>query len=259
MKKTLCILLLMICGLTFSCSNEDDSSNSNEIDQNLIGSWNTSEDLTGNTYTYKSDGTASYTSSWLSNDETVTYTYEGVWAVMKGNILVEYYPDENVEWNDNWKETPTLKNYYELLNDCTLQLTNYHDASQVIIRHKEGEDNCYDDIKEVREYEISFSGYGSSEQQYPMIITYYSDDGNEEISSTIVNTQTNTDVGGRQTLKCYNQIGFKYETSDNGETIVNNVSIKDVKTDNVIFNKVIEVQNNKTFMYYILEGNYNVE
>lgn len=255
MKNTL-FLLLLFCGLIISCSNEDDSSDLNTLDSNLVGSWNTSEDLTGNTYTYNTDGTAQYV-NYASSTE--TDVYNGTWAIIEENVLVSYYPDSDEEWDDDWKDHPTMKYYFEFLNDCTLQLTDYNNASDIIIHYKEGEDNCYDDIKEAREYEISFRGYGSSEQQYPMVITYYLDDENGEISSTVVNTQTNTDVGGRQTLKCYNQIGFKYETSDNGETIVNNVSIKDVKADNVIFNKAIEVQNNKTFIYNISEDSYNVE
>ena len=135
MKNTL-FLLLLFCGLIISCSNEDDSSDLNTLDSNLVGSWNTSEDLTGNTYTYNTDGTAVYENHYSITE---TDVYNGAWDIIEGNVLIAYYPDPDEEWDDNWKDHPTMKYYFELLNDCTLQLTEYNDESQVRTHYRESE------------------------------------------------------------------------------------------------------------------------
>ena len=258
MKKLIYSILLLMISTTISCSSDDNSYTNNSSNTNdlLVGTWNVSPDLTGNTYTYNSDGTATYINT-LDNE---TWTYEGAWKVIEDNVLIEYYPDEDEDWNEDWEEQPTLKHYFKLLNDCTMELTNYHSMENISMHYKENEENCYDDMRETKEFEISIVGNSSPEEVFPLTITYYSSDLNGDLSTKVVNTQTNTDVVQAEVLECFDKIGFKYEVIDNGETSIYYVRIKDVVLDMEIFEiDELQISNNEIFMYNIHEGTYIVE
>jgi hypothetical protein len=135
--KTIRLLMFVIISSIFqSCSNNDgeitDSSLS-QIEQKLIGKWNTSSNLKGNTYSYKSDKTATYVNTYYGE----TTTYIGAWAIIDGDILIEYYPDEGEVWDKNWKQNPTLKNKIEFVDNKTVKLTDFYSSSNVNIHYKE--------------------------------------------------------------------------------------------------------------------------
>src|SRR5690606_36346756 len=132
MKKPIILLFLQLFILV-SCSDQsDDTSDLKIIDSKVVGSWNTSEDLTGNTYTYNADGTAVYINHYGS----ITDIYNGYWDI-KDNVLVSYFLDPDEVYDENWKDHPTMKHYIKFLNDCTLQLTNYNNESEVRIHYRE--------------------------------------------------------------------------------------------------------------------------
>ncbi|MDT0294086.1 hypothetical protein ACFQ3R_06110 [Mesonia ostreae] len=265
MKKLNYLILLLSIGLTLSCSSEDDevaNLDGNNTNSAIIGIWDESPNLDGNTYTYKSDGTAIYVNTRDDENGSQTWTYEGAWKVIDDNVLIEYYPDSDEEWDNNWENNPTLKHYFKLLNDCTLELTRFYsnNSNNNVIRHyKHNEENCYDDMQEAREFEISIGGYSTPAEAFPLKITYYSSDVNGDISTTVVNTQTNTDVVQVQVLECYDKIGFKYEVIDNGETHIGGVRIKDVALDLQVLSTELEISNNQVFMYSIHQDTYTIE
>lgn len=141
MKQTIIFLLSLFITFTFTnCSNSnDDNSNSTSLtqtEQKLIGKWNTSQNLTGNTYQYKTDKTAIYTNTWTNGTQTEVTVYNGAWAIINGNVLIEYYPDTGETWNNNWQQNPTLKNKLEFVNDNTLKLTDYYNSTHINTHYK---------------------------------------------------------------------------------------------------------------------------
>ena len=51
----------------------------------------------------------------------------------------------------------------------------------------------------------------SSSQQYPLNITYFKDDEDGQITTQIVNAQTNTDIIQSLNLESVDKIGFSYD------------------------------------------------
>ncbi len=134
MKKTIYLFTMLLSFALFTnCSNDDENNSAlSETEQQLIGKWNTSSNLTGNTYEYKADKTAIYTNTWTNGSQIEVTTYNGAWKIIDGNVLIEYYPDEDESWDNNWQQNPTLKNKIELSNNNnTLKLTNFYDSSNV--------------------------------------------------------------------------------------------------------------------------------
>jgi len=135
MKKTILrVIILSFSILILSCSSDDGNNNSDtlsQIEQKMVGSWNTSYDLKGNTYSYKSDKTAEYINTYSNGTSSVVTTYKGEWAIIDGNVLIAYYPDPDEVWDKNWKEHPTLKNKIEFIDDNTLKLTDFYDSKKV--------------------------------------------------------------------------------------------------------------------------------
>ena len=134
--KTIKLFLIAIVAITISsCSNSDESTNSSlsPIEQKLVGKWNVNSSLKGNTYSYNSDKTSVYINTYNG----VATTYNGAWAVIDGNVLIEYYPDKGEAWNNNWKQSPTMKNKMEFINDKTLKLIDFYNSSQINTLYKE--------------------------------------------------------------------------------------------------------------------------
>jgi hypothetical protein len=139
MKKTIYLFTMLLSFALFTnCSNDDENNSAlNETEQQLIGIWNTSSNLTGNTYEYKADKTAIYTNTWTNGSQIEVTTYNGAWKIIDGNVLIEYYPDEDESWDNNWQQNPTLKNKIELSNNNnTLKLTNFFDSSNVNFHYR---------------------------------------------------------------------------------------------------------------------------
>ncbi|SEF77278.1 hypothetical protein [Flavobacterium urumqiense] len=138
MKKSklfLVAIITMILITATSCSKSDESTNSSltPTEQKLIGKWNTSSNLKGNTYSYNSDKTAAYINTYNG----VATTYNGAWTIIDGDVLIEYYPDKGEAWNNNWQQSPTLKNKIEFINDKTVRQTDFYNSSQINIHYKE--------------------------------------------------------------------------------------------------------------------------
>ena len=126
------IFLTLIAVLSLAaCSKEETPSELSETAQRLVGTWNTSEDLTGNSYTYNEDGTARYV-----ND--LAGTFEGVWEIIDGNVLIEFYPDTDESY-DNWQENPDLKHSIEFTSGgYTLETTDFNDNSRITLKYRDG-------------------------------------------------------------------------------------------------------------------------
>lgn len=138
MKKTIYIFTLILTfGFLSSCSkNDDDNSSSqtlSETELKVVGKWNTSQNLTGNTYTYKSDKTAVYVNTYQG----VATTYNGAWALINGNVLIEYFPDQGEAWDNNWQQNPTLKNKIEFVTDTKIKLTDFYDSTHINYHYKQ--------------------------------------------------------------------------------------------------------------------------
>ena len=135
MKKIKLFLVALIAIITASCSKSDDSANSSlsPIEQKLIGKWNVNSNLKGNSYSYNSNKKAVYVNTYNG----VATTYNGAWEIIDGNVLIEYYPDQGEAWNNNWQQSPTLKNKIEFINDKTVKLTDFYYSSQVNTHYKE--------------------------------------------------------------------------------------------------------------------------
>jgi hypothetical protein len=138
MKKSKLFLVAIITTILItatSCSKSDESTNSSlsPTEQKLIGKWNTSSNLKGNTYSYNSDKTAMYVNTYNG----VATTYNGAWTIIAGDVLIEYYPDKGEAWNNNWQKSPTLKNKIEFINDKTVKQTDFYNSSQINIHYKE--------------------------------------------------------------------------------------------------------------------------
>ncbi len=140
MKKTFYFFAMLLnLALFTNCSKDDDKSNSSltQIEQQLVGKWNTSSNLTGNTYQYKSDKTAIYINSWTNSAQTEVTTYNGAWKIIDGNVLIEYYPDENEVWDNNWQQHPTLKNKIEFDDNNTAKRTDYYDSNSFHFHYRQ--------------------------------------------------------------------------------------------------------------------------
>jgi hypothetical protein len=135
MKKIKLFLVALIAITAASCSKSDDSTNSSlsPTEQKLIGKWNVTSSLKGNTYSYNTNKTAVYVNTYNG----VATTYNGAWAIIDGNVLIEYYPDQGEAWNKNWQQSPTLKNKIEFVNDKTVKLTDFYNSSQINTLYKE--------------------------------------------------------------------------------------------------------------------------
>ena len=126
------IFLTLIAVLSLAaCSKEETPSELSETAQRLVGTWNTREDLKGNSYTYNEDGTARYV-----ND--LAGTFEGVWEIIDGNMLIEFYPDPDESY-DNWQDNPDLKHSIEFTDGgYTLETTDFNDNSSVTLKYRDG-------------------------------------------------------------------------------------------------------------------------
>ncbi|WP_321826282.1 putative periplasmic lipoprotein [Maribacter dokdonensis] len=133
MKQTFIVLIAVLAFV--GCSKDDNSDEGlTSLQRQLIGVWNTSQDLTGNTYTYNEDGTAVYVNDYGGDID----VYQGYWDIVEGNVLIEFYPDP-YETVEGWQENPTLKNTIELLDeDYTLMQTDYHEATRINYLYREG-------------------------------------------------------------------------------------------------------------------------
>jgi hypothetical protein len=141
MKKTITLTVaLFFLLLISSCSSDDNSDSSSslsQIEQQLVGKWNTSSNLTGNTYQYKADRTAVYINTWTNGTQTEVTTYNGAWKIINGNVLIEYYPDEDETWDNSWQQNPALKNKIEFTNSNTVKRTDYYDSNNFHFHYKE--------------------------------------------------------------------------------------------------------------------------
>lgn len=135
MKKIHCFFVVVATmTAAVSCSSDDNSSDaSSEVGKKLVGTWNTQEDLKGNSYAYLANGTAEYTNTWTNGKDIDITKYKGAWKLIEGNILIEYYPDEDEKWDKNWHKAPTMTNRIEFTNDKTMKRmdtnnNSYHDV-----------------------------------------------------------------------------------------------------------------------------------
>lgn len=139
MKKNIYFFTILLSLAFFTnCSSDDDNSSLTQLEQQMVGIWNTSPDLTGNTYQYKSDKSAVYVNTWTNGTKIEVTTYEGAWDIIDGNILIEYYPDEDENWDTNWKEHPTLKNKIDFTDDNTLTETSFYESTNINTLYREG-------------------------------------------------------------------------------------------------------------------------
>jgi uncharacterized membrane protein len=140
MKKIIYFLTMLISLALFTnCSNDDKNSNSSltQMEQQLVGKWNTSPNLTGNTYEYKADKTAVYINTWTNGSKAEVTIYKGAWKMIDGNVLIEYYPDEDEAWDENWQQKPTLKNKIEFTNSNTVKQTDFYNSNSVNTHYKQ--------------------------------------------------------------------------------------------------------------------------
>ena len=174
MKQIFLALIAIL--LLVACSKEETASDLSETAQRLVGTWNTSEDLTGNSYTYNEDGTARYV-----ND--LAGTFEGEWEIVDGNVLIEFYPDSDESY-DNWQDNPDLKNSIEFANGgYTLETTDFNDNSRVTLKYRDG---LVDGQKVTTQpYIVEFTT-GQLEEYVSVFATttvYFSDGTKSEINS----------------------------------------------------------------------------
>ncbi|WP_127139957.1 hypothetical protein [Flagellimonas marinaquae] len=241
------IFLGLIALLTFmSCSkDEQDEPNLSDMEMRLVGDWYPTTDYEDIWYSYYPDGTSKYYNLY--------FTADGVWEIVDGNVLIEFYPDSDESY-ENWQENPTLKSYIEFTDDYTLQTVDFYDSSSTSTKYKE----CDPCPPRAQEYTINFSGFGSPDEQYPLEITYYFDDENGDLVSATVNSNTNTDIVESNTLITYDKIGFKYQTSSESQAEINMVEVRD-KNDEVIFSSSdLSVDIGQTFMFDISDDSYSI-
>ena len=67
----------------------------------------------------------------------VVTTYNGAWAIINGNVLIEYFPDQGEVWNNNWQQDPTLTNKIEFVTATKMKLTDYYDSTHINIHYKQ--------------------------------------------------------------------------------------------------------------------------
>lgn len=110
MNKLKIILALVITSLiTLSCSSDDNSSKDlNEFEKKLIGTWHTSIQKNDNTYTYYANGTSKYELDITLDERKESDILKGAWKIIDGNILIEYYPDVDESWDNNWQQHPDI-------------------------------------------------------------------------------------------------------------------------------------------------------
>jgi hypothetical protein len=140
MKKIKLFLVAIIAITVTSCSKSDEGTNSSlsPTEQKLVGKWHTSSSFQkDDTYSYNSDKTAVYVDYYYNGTSSELITYNGAWAIVDGNILIEYYPDKGEAWNNNWQQSPTLKNKMEFINDKTVKLTDFYNSTQINTHYKE--------------------------------------------------------------------------------------------------------------------------
>jgi hypothetical protein len=112
----------------------------------------------------------------------------------------------------------------------------------------------------VVEFQISLLGSSSSSQQYPIIIEYYVDNENGQISTEIVNSQTGTDILESIFIESVDKIGFKYDVTGYEESIIGSVEIRNVETDTYIFSaSSLQIEDNQVFIYDISDNSYTID
>lgn len=110
-----------------------------------------------------------------------------------------------------------------------------------------------------REYKLKFRGHSSSEEQFPVWIFYYVNNGGT-LSSVMDTSQTSTDMVYSITLPSYSRIGFKLNIQNGGQALIDTVTITDVESGEVLFeNTSLEITSGETFMYNIPENIYTIQ
>lgn len=125
-KLRITLVLLIISLVTLSCSNDDNSGSSkklNELEKKLIATWHVSPEKNENRYTYYADGTSLYEIYFNPRTTGKSDSSEkGVWEIIDGNTLIEYYFDKGEPWDDNWREYPTIKSKVQFTDNDNVLL-----------------------------------------------------------------------------------------------------------------------------------------
>lgn len=247
-------LLVLSIALVSSCSSDDSDNNQNEIQTQLLGKWlfeNPNNNPTvNNSFAFTTSGSVTY-SYWTGSgnnydNETGTYSFNG-------DVMTMDFP-ENVNLTYVQKVVFLGENVVEF-QSTGVSGENAYEGDYF----RDGASD-YNTIPTLKEYQLRFTGQSSSSQQYPINIEYYSDDENGQISTEIVNSQTNTDVIQSINLESVDKIGFKYDVSGYEDTVVDFVEIKDVESNTVIFTiSSLSIEDNQTFTYDISDDSYTIQ
>ncbi|WP_179318822.1 hypothetical protein [Winogradskyella helgolandensis] len=233
-----------------TCSNSDDSSNLNEVGQGLIGEWYFDNPViygvaTNNSFVFNSSGEVIY-NNW-SGDADYDFNSEVGSFSVDGDILTMIFP-EGVELT--FVQLVAFENDYKVYFQ-PVSGSQYEAYEGDYFR--EGYTGPYD-------YDIQVSGYSSSDQQYPLAITYYWDNESGNLETHTINSQTNTDINESYNVNAFDKIGFKYDVSGYEDSRVNSIYIKNLETETVIFNEsIFEIENGQMFLFDISEGTYTIE
>lgn len=255
--KTILKLSMMLLTLVMACSSDDNSdSNSNEIQTQLLGKWffeNPNNNPTiNNSFTFTTEGNVTY-SYWDGTPQN-TYDSETGTFSFNGDIMTMIFP-EDVSLTFVQKVVFINDNVVEFL-ETGVSGENAYDGDYF----REGASTYESPDGTLKEYQISFSGYSSSSQQYPISIEYYVDDDNGLISTQTINSQTNTDIIQSINIESVDRIGFKYDVTNYEESLIEFVEIKNLETNEVIFtSSILEIEDNEVFTYDISENSYTIQ
>lgn len=252
MKNTF-LVLIAIFALT-ACSSDDDSTSG--IESQLLGKWlfeNPNNNPTvNNSFTFNSNGSVTY-SYWDGgqgnnyDSETGTFSFqEDVMTMIFSENVTLTFAQKVVFINDNVVE----------FEPTGVSGENAYEGDYF----RDGAGSYESPDGTLKEYNVYFSGYSSSSQQYSLNITYFKDDEDGQVTTQIVNSQTNPDFVQSMNLESVDKIGFSYDVIGYEESIINRVVIKNLETGEIIFDlDDFTIQDNELFMYDISENTYTVE
>lgn len=253
------IIFTLLTILTLSaCSSDDDSNNNNanELEVKLIGKWlfenPTNNPTINNSFTFTADGNVTY-SYWDGgqgnnyDSETGTFSFNGdVMTMIFPEDVVLTFVQKVVYINDNVVE----------FQETGVAGENAYDGDYF----RDGASSYTSPDGTLKDYNIYFSGYSSSSQQYPLTIEYYVDNESGQISTQTVNSQTNTDIIQSIDVESVDKIGFKYDVTNYEESLINRVEVKNIETGEIIFaNDNLLMEDNQVFMYNISQNSYTIQ
>jgi hypothetical protein len=250
------IFLALIAILSFTACSSDDDNNSSEIETQLLGKWlfeNPNNNPTiNNSFTFTSNGNVTY--SYWDGGQGNNYDSETGTFSFNGEVMTMIFP-ENV--------TLTFVQKVVFINDNVVEFEPTGVSGENAYEgdyFRDGAGSYESPDGTLKEYIVYISGYSSSSQQYPLNITYFKDDEDGQITTQIVNAQTNTDIIQSLNLESVDKIGFSYDVIGYEESIINRVEVTNVETGEIIFAfDDFEIQDNQLFMYDISENTFTVD